>query len=166
MSAPERRSGVGLRFGVALALAVLASALALVGSATPAGAVTPCGEQVVEDWRDNRRIDRLYDLHCYEEGIDAIPLELRDYTDAEDVIRQAYLSRGGARRPPEPPRSEQDDQPPPPEVVPTINTSGTTDVPFQVLVLGALALVLLGAGALGYVARRRSGDGGGPTPRV
>ena len=148
MSSLARTTDVGRGLAVAL---VIAGVLTLVGSATPAGAVTPCGEQVVEDWRDNRRIDRLYDLHCYEEGIDAIPLELRDYTDAEDVIRQAYLSRGGARRPPEPPRSEQDDQPPPPEVVPTINTSGTTDVPFQVLVLGALALVLLSAGALGYV---------------
>ena len=161
MSSLARTTDVGRGLAVAL---VIAGVLTLVGSATPAGAVTPCGEQVVEDWRDNRRIDRLYDLHCYEEGIDAIPLELRDYTDAEDVIRQAYLSRGGARRPPEPPRSG--DQPPPPEVVPTINTSGTTDVPFQVLVLGALALVLLSAGALGYVARRRSGDGWGQTPRV
>jgi len=169
VSAPERRSGVGLRFGVALALAVLASALALVGSATPAGAVTPCGEQVVADWLDNTRIDGVYELHCYEDGIDAIPKEILDYTNAEDVIRQAYLSAGGGSRLP-PPSGEnpgaQDEEPPGPEVVPKIDTSATSDVPFPVLVLGALALVLLGAGALGYVARRRSGDGGGPTPRV
>jgi len=154
---------VGLRLGVAPVLAVLMSALALMGSAAPAGAVTPCGKQVVEDWRDNTRIDGLYPLHCYEEGIDAIPEEIRAYTDAEDVIRLAYLSRGGARRPP-PPR--QGDEPPPPLVAPRIDTSATSEVPLPVFVLGGLALVLLGAGALGYVSRRRNGDGEGQTPRV
>ena len=158
-------SGVGLRVGVALAVAVLAGTLALAGSATPVGAAPPCGEQVVEDWRDNGRIDGLYKLHCYEDAIAAIPSEIRDYTDAEDVIRQAYLSAGGGNRPPPaPPTDEpgQDDQPP--VAAPGIDTSSTSDIPFPVLVLGALALVLLGAGALGYVSRRRSGDGQDATP--
>jgi len=61
-------------------------ALALVGTAT---AATPCGKKVLADWFDNGRIDRLYPLHCYEEAIDAIPDELRDYADAEEVIERA-----------------------------------------------------------------------------
>ncbi len=61
-------------------------ALALAGTAT---AATPCGKKVLADWFDNGRIDRLYPLHCYEEAIDAIPDELRDYADAEEVIERA-----------------------------------------------------------------------------
>jgi len=61
-------------------------ALMLAGTAT---AATPCGKKVLADWFDNGRIDRLYPLHCYEEAIDAIPDELRDYADAEEVIERA-----------------------------------------------------------------------------
>jgi hypothetical protein len=144
---------------------VLAGAIAA-GAAAPARATTVCGKQVVEDWRDNGRIDRLYKLHCYEEAIDAIPPELRDYTNAVDVIRQAYLSRTGTSLSPPPgegPPSNPGVEPPPDET-PTINTSGTTDIPLPVYVLGALALVLLGAGALGYVSRRRSRGDDEPPP--
>ncbi len=56
------------------------------GTAT---AATPCGKKVLADWFDNGRIDRLYPLHCYEEAIDAIPDELRDYADAQEVIERA-----------------------------------------------------------------------------
>jgi hypothetical protein len=79
------------------------------------------------------------------------------------VIRQAYLSAGGTR-PPAPPPGEPGPDDQPPVAAPGIDTSSTSDVPFPVLVLGALALVLLGAGALGYVSRRRSGDGEDVTP--
>jgi hypothetical protein len=141
-------------------LAAMAGAVAL-GVPAPAAATSVCGKRVVEDWRDNGRIDGLYKLHCYEDAIDAIPQELRDYTNAEDVIRQAYLARTGASLVPPPDgksvQSSGPDSGPSPEVAPTVNTSGTTDIPLPVYVLGVLALVLLGAGALGYVSRRRSG---------
>lgn len=54
-----------------------------------AAAKIPCGQQVVNDWYDNGRIDRLYPLHCYEEAIDLIPADIRDYADAEEVISRA-----------------------------------------------------------------------------
>lgn len=163
MRARERMRGVGLRSGVAPVIAVLAGTVALVGSAPPAGAVTPCGEQVVADWLDNGRIDGVYELHCYEDGIDAIPSEIRDYTNAEDAIRQAYVSLGGSR-PPTPPGDGSGGQDQPPLTTPLIDTSATTSVPLPVLMLGALALVLLGAGALGHVSRRRSGGDDGLPP--
>jgi hypothetical protein len=126
------------------------------GAAPPAGAVTPCGKQVVADWLDDGRIDGVYKLHCYQEGIDAIPREIRDYTNAEDEIRRAYLALGGSR-PPAPPDDGSGGQDQPPLAAPPIDTSATSDVPLPVLMLGGLALVLLGAGALGYVSRRRAG---------
>jgi hypothetical protein len=69
-------------------LAGMVAALTLSGTA-PAATSSKCGEQVLADWFDNGRIDRLYPLHCYEEAIDAIPSDIRDYADAEDVISRA-----------------------------------------------------------------------------
>ena len=71
-----------------LALVALLAAVALTAPGT-ASAATPCGKKVLADWFDNGRIDRLYPLHCYEEAIDAIPRDLRDYADAEEVISRA-----------------------------------------------------------------------------
>ena len=67
---------------------------AVVASSVPdtASAATPCGKKVLGDWFDNGRIDRLYPLHCYEEAIDAIPDDIRDYADAEEVISRALQS--------------------------------------------------------------------------
>ena len=48
-----------------------------------------CGDKVLADWFDNGRIDRLYQAHCYEEAIDAIPDDLEQYTDAQEVIGRA-----------------------------------------------------------------------------
>ena len=88
-------------FVAVLALAV--SGFAALATATPAAAATECGKKVLADWFDNGRIDRLYPLNCYEEAIDAIPDDLRDYADAEDVITRALqaalrgdLAPGGA----------------------------------------------------------------------
>ena len=73
--------------------------------AAPAGAITPCGKKVLNDWWDNGRVDRLYPLHCYEEAIDSIPADIRDYSDAEagHLARAAgggrREARGGRRRP-------------------------------------------------------------------
>ncbi len=88
-------------FVAVLALAV--SGFAALSTASPAGAATECGKKVLADWFDNGRIDRLYPLNCYEEAIDAIPDDLRDYADAEEVITRALqaalsgkLAPGGA----------------------------------------------------------------------
>ena len=88
-------------------LAAVITALTLAGAATAAES-SKCGEQVLADWFDNGRIDRLYPLHCYEEAIDAIPNDIRDYADAEEVISRALqaalsgnLAEGGCDPTPE-----------------------------------------------------------------
>jgi len=73
-------------------IALLASALVALSVTGTAAAATPCGEKVFADWFDNGRIDRLYPLHCYEEAIDIIPGDIRDYADAEEVISRALAS--------------------------------------------------------------------------
>jgi hypothetical protein len=162
--------------------AACVAALSFSGSAT---AATPCGKKVLADWYDNGRIDRLYPLHCYEEAIDAIPPDIRDYVDARDVIERALqaavngkLTYGG----PDPtPGGSNDKQTGGvsgsgggggtgggggggtggtgtgggTQAAPAVNTSGPSSVPIPLVVLGGMSLALLAAGGLGYLSRRR-----------
>jgi len=166
-------------------VALLAGAVAALSVPDLASAATPCGKKVLADWFDNGRIDRLYPLHCYEEAIDAIPDDIRDYADAEEVISRALqsalrgdLAEGGCD--PSPDGSANDckrssgggsngsnsggsnnsgggneGENPGSQVAPEIDPSGPSSVPIPLLVLGGMSLALLAAGALGYLSRRR-----------
>jgi hypothetical protein len=145
-------------------LVVLALSIGVVlGSASPAGAATPCGKKVLGDWFDNGRIDRLYPLNCYEEAIDAIPPDIRDYADAQDVITRALqaalhgkLATGGSADPsPDGTGNPSDAGEPSAQGAPGVDTSSPSSVPIPLLVLGGMSIVLLAAGGIGYVSRRR-----------
>lgn len=151
-------SGVLLTVARALCLGMLA-ALVLAPSAWSA---SPCAKDVLSDWRDDGRIDRLYPLPCYEQAIDAIPADLVPYANADEVIARALQAasrrqggaaprfRGTSPRPGEPPVL-------PPQMAPPVSTSATTALPLPLIVLGGLALTLLATGGLGWIARRRRG---------
>ena len=164
-------------------IALLASALVALSLTGTAAAATPCGKKVLADWFDNGRIDRLYPLHCYEDAIDLIPDDIRDYADAEDVISRALqsalrgkLAKGGCD--PSPDGSANDcvngsggnggnggngnggngggvDPGTDQQVAPPVDTSGPSSVPVPLIVLGGMSLALLAAGGLGYMSRRR-----------
>jgi hypothetical protein len=133
-------------------LALAAGLFMLAFFAGPAAA-SPCGTRVLKDWSDNSRIDGTYQLHCYQDAIDALPSDLRDYSDALDVIGRAFRNAGGRQiaitKNPEK-KSDSD-------LVPTnvANTSSPSSLPLPLLVLGGVALTLLAAGGYGYVSRRR-----------
>jgi len=150
------------------------AALSFLAIAAPAGAATtPCGKKVLDDWWDNGRVDRLYPLHCYEEAIDGIPADIRDYSDAESVISRALqaavggnLAAGGQDPSPDDDEGTRDPGAPVPggpddpgtnggpEAAPDVD-GGTSSVPIPLLVLGGMSLALLAAGGLGYLSRRR-----------
>jgi hypothetical protein len=151
-------------------LVALAASLAF---AAPAGAITPCGKRVLDDWWADGRVDRLYPLHCYEEAIDSIPADIRDYSDAEAVISRALqaavggnLATGGKDPSPDDDPGNRDPSAPVPgnpddpgsnggsEAAPDVE-GGTSSVPIPLLVLGGMSLALLAAGGLGYLSRRR-----------
>jgi hypothetical protein len=164
-------------FFVLLVLAL--SAVSTLVAASPANAATACGKKVLADWFDNGRVDRLYPLNCYEEAIDAIPDDIRDYADAEEVITRALQAalRGelapGGRDP-----TPNDDDPnngsgggsddgsddgsggtgsgDNPQAAPGVDTSGPSSIPIPLLVLGGMSIALLAAGGLGYLSRRRA----------
>lgn len=159
-------------------LAVLASAFVALALSAPADAAakTVCGDKVLADWFDNGRIDRLYPLHCYEDAIDAIPDDLRDYADAEQVINRALQSALRGRLAPggqDPTPGDSSDggttTPGGPGsggpngsgtgggqvAAPEVDTSAPSSVPIPLLVLGGMSVALLAAGGLGYLSRRR-----------
>ena len=130
--------------------------LGLSGLLAPSGsraAELSCGERVLVDWFENGRVDRVYPLACYEEAIAAMPTDVRDYTDAGDVIGRALMSalRGQAGG-----RSAEE-QSPTSQPGAAIETSGTSTLPLPLplVVLFALALTVLGVGALSRIGRPR-----------
>jgi hypothetical protein len=172
-----------------LKLAGLITALAaiFVALAVPATAMaSPCGDKVLADWFDNGRIDRLYDLHCYEEAIDAIPSDLRDYANAEEVISRALQAAvNGELDPIGGPDPSPDDVPRDPgggagngddpddpdgdpggggEAAPDVDTSGISSVPIPLIVLALMSVALLTAGGLGYLRRRHAAAGPDESP--
>jgi len=131
--------------------ALVATLVAALVASSGVSAAPRCAQAILADWLDDSRIDRVYALPCYEAAIDAIPDDLRDYTDAADVIARAFQDRSGRRLE----RGLQGPVPATPGVVPPVDTSSSSSVPVPILVLGAMSLTLLGAGGFGYVARRR-----------
>jgi hypothetical protein len=129
--------------------AVIAGALTLVFSAAPAAADSACSERVLADWSRDERIDRLYALSCYEEAIEALPADIRDYTDASEVIERAQARAVRARQVAGeftgPPGVSAADAP----------SAGASSFPAAPLVGGAVALAVVLAGGVAYLARRR-----------
>ena len=128
-------------------LAVLAVVLLLAPPLTSSSpAATACANQILRDWSADGRVTKKYALPCYEEAIDALPTDIRDYTNAEDVITRALSSavrsgssNGAAAEP--------------------LDTSVRDAGPVLFAAAG-LALVVLAAGGTGYVVRRRRSQHG------
>ena len=138
-------------------VAVVAVLIAAFAASSTAGAATPCSRAIIDDWLDNDRIDRIYDLSCYESAIDALPEDIRIYTSAEEVISRAFQSVSGKRldRQLEGPSTVET---PPSGYVPPVDSAASTAFPLPLLVLGGMSVALLAAGGFGYVSRRRRGQ--------
>ena len=164
-----------------LAIAALAAALvAALAVAPPAGAAAKakCAKEVIADWYDNGRVDKIYPQHCYREAIKILPVDVRDYSSARDDILRAlaYAQQGkpdpgdgGSAGSPSDPGGGPSDpgggtgDPSDPGESP-VDTSGPSAVPIPLIVLAVIATLLLVLGAAGYLTRRAAGrraDGDG-----
>lgn len=181
-------------------LALLVGALGLTALVAPGTAVAApaCAKKVVADWYGDGRVDRVYPLHCYNDAIRSLPVDVLDYSNAkEDILRALSFAKRGK---PDPgnagtsddaegssggatggggtaggatggrPVTDSDEtvEQTLAEADP-VDTSGPSSVPVPLLVLGGLALLLLAAGAAGYLSRRsqaRKGAGGPGDPAV
>ena len=171
-------------------LAAVAALTTFVGAyASPAGGASKsCAKQVVADWYGDGRVDSIYPLHCYQDAIRSLPIDVLDYSNAkEDILRALAFARKGKPDPgptggPRPAGGEDptdttgpgagpgdpNDPGDPSDTVasPPVDTSGPSSVPIPLLVLGGLALLLLAAGGAGYLSRRAQArrEGGPPGP--
>jgi glycoprotein J len=169
------------------ALAAIAALTAL--SFVPVASAKTCAEQVIDDWYGNGRVDQIFPKHCYLEAIRSLPVDVKDYSNAEEDIRRALAFAGqgepdpGPSGGPAPTGTNGEDPPgttptspttPPDETSGTgetiagggVDTSGPSSLPIPLLVLGGLALLLLAAGGAGYLSRRAQArrNGGPPGP--
>ena len=169
---------------VVVALTALAGLLAVLALAGPAAAAKSCGRQVIDDWYDDGRVDGTYALHCYDDAIEALPRDVRDYSSAKDDITRAMQNRmrGESAPPavadpsppddpdtpvtnePEEPTETTETLPEEEEPTETTEAAGPLDdgdsassVPLPLLVLAGLALLLIAGGAAGYLFRRVRG---------
>jgi hypothetical protein len=139
-----------MRSGRRATLTLIVLAAASLAFGTTAGVAADCRQQVIQDWSDNGRVDRLYQLECYEQAMRTMPPEIRDYSDAPEAIDRALTlavrKRGGARQ----------------EALPAgravaasaTHTADTTAIPTSLFVLGALALSALAIGGVAYAGHR------------
>jgi len=163
---------------LAAVLVLAATFVALLIAATPAAAAESCGRQVIDDWYDDGRVDGTYALHCYDDAIEILPRDVRDYSSAkEDIERALQAKLRGEPAPPATTDPSPDDESPgpgttpgstpgsdPPGGTPTGGTDGSeatlplgdsaSSVPVPLLILAGLALLLVAGGSAGYVIRR------------
>jgi hypothetical protein len=132
--------------------AVVAAAATLVvpASATAASDVR-CEDAVINDWSDNGRIDSVYPLSCYQRAIEAMPADLRDYTNATDAIQRA-LTRAVNE---EGPKRDDATQVAARVGGPQVGVTRSSSLPFPLVVLVAISLAVFAAGGLGHFSRRR-----------
>jgi hypothetical protein len=142
-----------LQHALGACLVVVASVIALAHGTEPANAATSCDQRVLTDWSDNGRIDGVYPLGCYEEAIAALPLDLRDYTNAEEIIGRALTN--AVRRSPASVPSDDADR----DAAPAATAPDSSSFPLALALVGGVSLALVAAGGLGYVSRRRRNEG-------
>ena len=136
-----------------LAFAALAGTLVSVATAEAASAAASCRQQVISDWSDNGRVDRVYPLDCYQQAIEAMAPDIRDYSDAQEKIELALtlaVRKTTGAKPATQARSLAAARP--------VDTSGSAalPLPLPLLALGALGAAALAAGGLTYAGRRRT----------
>ena len=161
---PSRRAA---RLAVRLALSAVA--LLMTGSlgAGSAAAAESCGKKVIDDWYADGRVDGTYLPHCYDDAIEILPRDVRDYSSAKDDITRALQNRLN-NKPAPPATTDPTPAVDSPETTPQATTpQTTTDETDDVPPTGSKPGDAGGAEAGGPVdtARRRLGTGPPARPR-
>ena len=160
-----------------LALLVTLVALAVPGKAE---AQRPCWKDLVDDYWADFRVDKVYPVSCYREAMESLPRDVGEYSDAQDDLRRALLAaiqdqrasggfRNGGSKGEEGEEGEEgegqgevlappggdDDEPKGffAEVLDKIGPKNADSVPVPLLVLGGIAILLLGAAGASSGAR-------------
>jgi hypothetical protein len=147
----------------ALLVAVLLAAVALPGTASASGA--SCRNKIYNDWYRDGKIASTYPIACYRDAIKHVHSDAAIYSSLLDDIRAAmhaalrherglaapkqvghgFKALGGGAAIPVSAPSPHD----PKSAGPVASTGSGGGTPLPILVLGALALLLVAAGAVG-----------------
>jgi hypothetical protein len=160
--------------------ALAASFVLLLALPGQAQAAKPCWERVIDDWLADGRIDGSYNVKCYQQALQNVQEDLRDYSNVTDVIQAAMQDAlrkpggtGSGTGPSDTPGSGSDanksrtTQGVPPRsvyrrAIDNLGPTRTDAVPVPLLVLAGLgSLLLLTAGGLAAAKRFRAR---GPKP--
>ncbi|MCZ7590036.1 MAG: hypothetical protein M5U27_14510 [Gaiella sp.] len=97
------------RIVLAAALAATVVLAALAGAEPASAKAKTCADAVVADWYGDGRVDEIFPIHCYQEAIRSLPVDVLDYSNAkEDILRALAYARqdkadpgpsGGGQRP-------------------------------------------------------------------
>jgi hypothetical protein len=172
-----------LKLAVRLLVVAAALAAAAVTHPAPAAAASPCWKVLLNDWYDGR-IDHTYPVHCYQDALKHLPADVQTYSSAHDDIQRALqsaeakikasggtVSANSSVAPPTETAGNGGDQgntgtttttASPGKTTPgglsgaaqDLNPSSASSVPLPLIILGALALLLVAAGAAGLIAKR------------
>lgn len=135
---------------------LLASVATLVVLPPPASAAPSCEKRLLADWLDDGSIDGVYRLQCYEAAIEAMPNDVRDYSDATDAIRRSLAAAVIAPKSPGGGGGAE----PSPTAAPEVGASSASAfLPFPLLVLVGVVLASITAGVVARVVHRASDHG-------
>jgi len=165
-----------------LLTAVLAGLFAVSLPGT-AGAAAPCRNKIFNDWYQDGKVASTYPIACYRDALKHIPVDAGIYSSLTDDIRAAM--RAAVRRSEglsaptvvgkgfpassgsgsvkgkvvQISNSEKKETPKGATVsaAPIADTSSSSGMPLPILVLGAIALLLVAAGAVGLGVRHARG---------
>lgn len=136
--------------------ALLASVVTLVVLPPPASAAPSCEKRLLADWLEDGSIDRVYRLQCYEAAIDAMPNDMRDYSDATDAIRRSLAAAVIAPKSP----GGGGGAAPSPTAAPEVGASGASAfLPLPLLMLVGVVLASIAAGVVARLLNRASAPG-------
>ena len=132
MTKSARRTSSITRAARATALLALL-ALAALALSGPAAAAKSCGKKVVDDWYADGRVDGTYPFRCYDDAIEILPRDVRDYSSAKEDIERALQARMRGEEPPpatsDPTPGDGDNEDPgllPADTTPGAGPTGTT----------------------------------------
>src|SRR3954447_14005769 len=158
-----------------LLLAAVLSGLFVVALPGTAGAAAPCRNKIFNDWYKDGKVASTYPIACYRDALQHIPVDAGIYSSLSDDIHAALRAAVRRSHGLSAPRvvgkgfttsgagkvegkvvpisnSEQKSAPHDPDpaaVAPVADTSTSSGMPLPIIVLGAIAILLVAAGAVG-----------------
>ena len=142
----DRRRFVG-------ALTVFAATIAVAPGTGAASSLDDCAQRVIRDWSSSGEVVDTYSLACFRAALQALPEDVRQYSDAEQVIEEAMAVARGTRTT----ESVTPEAASRPRAVPPVAAAGSTSsILAPIVALGSSAVVLVVAAAFGIAVARRS----------